>query len=47
MWYHLGISRMRKEGRGARWAGLGEERACSYYCKSFIPTPEAIKFNRK
>ena len=33
--------------RGTRWAGLGEERACSYYCKFFIPTPEAIKFHRK
>ena len=22
--------------RGARWVGLGEERACSYYCKFFI-----------
>ena len=33
--------------RGARWAELGEERACSYYCKFFIPTPEAIKFHRK
>ena len=26
---------------GARWAGLGEERAYSYYCKFFIsPLPE-------
>ena len=33
--------------RGARWAGLGEEIACCYYCKFFIPTPEAIKFHRK
>ena len=22
--------------RGAQWAGLGEERGCSYYCKFFI-----------
>ena len=33
--------------RGVRWVGLSEEGTCSYHCKFFIPTPEAIKFYRK
>jgi len=33
--------------RGVRWAGLGEERACSYYCKFFIPTPGSYKISQE